>query len=313
MLAIKEKLRICFMGSPQFAVPVMEAVAAEEGLIGVVTQPDRPRGRGQRPAPPPVKVRAMELGLPILQPERVRDPAFIDQLASWRPDLIVVAAFGQILPPEILRMPRFGCVNCHPSLLPRYRGAAPIQWAVIKGETVTGVTTYLMDEGMDTGPILLQQEVAIGEEQTAAELTHRLGELGARLMVETIHGIKDGTLRPIPQDETAASYAPMLKKTDGLINWQEEAHRIRDLIRGMLPWPVAYTTWEGKQMKVFRGTIGTGKGAPGELISLTHGIEVACGKGSIIIEELQLAGGKRLIWDAFLRGHRLTTGERLGL
>jgi methionyl-tRNA formyltransferase len=308
----QKKLRICFMGTAAFALPAMKAVAAAEELIAIVTQPDRPRGRGRGIAPPPVKALALDLGLPVLQPERVKDPLFLAQLAKLEPELIVVAAFGQILPPPVLDLPRLGCVNVHPSLLPKYRGAAPINWAIIKGETRTGVSTYIMDQGMDTGAILLTREVEIGDAETAEELGQRLAEIGGELVKEAIKGLKQGTLQAMPQDEQGVSYAPLLKKADGLIPWQEAADQIRNRIRGMVPWPVAYTMWRGKMIKIYRGRIGGGTGLPGEIIALDSGIEVACGTGSLLIEELQIEGGKRIGWDAFVRGHRLTRGERLG-
>lgn len=300
------------MGTAAFALPTLMAVAAAEELIAVVTQPDRPQGRGREMAPPLVKARAFDLGLPVLQPERVKDPLFLAQLVEMGPELIVVAAFGQILPPAILDLPPLGCVNVHPSLLPKYRGAAPFQWAVIKGETRTGVSVYRMDQGMDTGPLLLTREVEIGEAETAEELGKRLAEIGGELVVEAIKGLKQGTLKPRPQDEQGASYAPLFKKTDGLIPWQESAPQIRNRIRGMVPWPVAYAMWQGKQIKIYRGRIGEGTGTPGEIISLDRGIEVASGTGSIFIEELQIEGGRRIRCDEFCRGHRLTLGERLG-
>jgi len=300
------------MGTAAFAIPTLKTVAAAEEVVAIVTQPDRPRGRGREVTPPPVKAHALDLGLPVLQPERVKDPLFLAQLAELQPELIVVAAFGQILPAALLALPPLGCVNVHPSLLPKYRGAAPFQWAVIRGETLTGVTTYLMDSGMDTGAILLTREVEIADAETAEELGERLAKIGGELVVEAIRGLKQGTLKPKPQDEQGASYAPLLKKTDGLIPWQEAASQIRNRIRGMVPWPVAYTMWQGKQMKIYRSRVGSGSGKPGEIIAVERGLEVACGTGSIFIDELQLEGGKRINGDAFTRGHRLIVGERLG-
>jgi methionyl-tRNA formyltransferase len=307
-----KKLRIVFMGTAAFALPTMKAVINAEEVVAIVTQPDRPQGRGREVAPPPVKALALDLGLPVLQPERVKDSLFIAQLAELRPELIVVAAFGQILPQALLDIPPRGCINVHPSLLPKYRGAAPFQWAIIKGETRTGVSIYLMDQGMDTGPLLMNREVEIAEAETAEELGERLAVIGGELMKEVIRGLKAGTLKPVPQDEKDVSYAPLFKKTDGLIPWQERTSQIRNRIRGMVPWPVAYTMWQGKQIKIYRGRIGEGSGTPGEIISLDSGIEVACGTGSIFIEELQIEGGRRIRCAEFCRGHRLTLGERLG-
>jgi methionyl-tRNA formyltransferase len=306
------KLRAVFMGTAPFALPTLRSLADTEEVIAVITQPDRPRGRGQEVAPPPAKGLALDLDLQVLQPERVKDPHFIAQLEELKPDVIVVAAFGQILPPAVLNLPRMGCINVHPSLLPKYRGAAPINWAIINGESKTGVTTYLMDEGMDTGSILLVREVEIKADKTAQELGEQLAEIGGELARETIQGLKEKGLQPIPQDEKGASYAPLLKKADGLIQWEEEAGRIRNQIRGMVPWPVAFTWWKGKRMKLFRGKTCDGAGAPGEITSIESGIEVACAKGSLFIEELQLEGGRKMGWKEFTRGHQLTPGERLG-
>jgi methionyl-tRNA formyltransferase len=306
------KLRAVFMGTAPFALPTLRSLADTEEVIAVITQPDRPRGRGQEVAPPPAKGLALDLDLQVLQPERVKDPHFIAQLEELKPDVIVVAAFGQILPPAVLNLPRMGCINVHPSLLPKYRGAAPINWAIINGESETGVTTYLMDEGMDTGPILLVREVEIKADETAQELGEQLAEIGGKLARKTIQGLKEKALQPIPQDEQGATYAPLLKKEDGLIQWEEEADRIRNQIRGMVPWPVAFTWWKGKRMKFFRVRIGNGAGAPGEITSVDSGLEVACGKGSLFIEELQLEGGRKMGWEEFTRGHQLTPGERWG-
>jgi methionyl-tRNA formyltransferase len=312
MNPLNKKLRVIFMGTAAFSLPTLRALADAEEVIAVVTQPDRPRGRGQEVAPPPAKELALALGLHVLQPERVKEPPVIAQLKELKPNLIVVAAFGQILPPPVLGIPPFGCINVHPSLLPKYRGAAPINWAIINGETRTGVTTYCMDEGMDTGPILLVREVKIKEDETAEELGEQLAAIGGALARETIQGLKEQSLQPIPQDEQGASYAPLLKKADGLIQWDEEAGRIKNQIRGMVPWPAAYTIWGDKRIKVFRAKVGDGAGASGEIISVDSGLEVVCGTGSLIIEELQMEGGKRVGWDDFARGHRLTLGEKLG-
>jgi methionyl-tRNA formyltransferase len=312
MNPLNKKLRVIFMGTAAFSLPTLRALADAEEVIAVVTQPDRPRGRGQEVAPPPAKELALALGLHVLQPERVKEPPVIAQLKELKPNLIVVAAFGQILPPPVLGIPPLGCINVHPSLLPKYRGAAPINWAIINGETRTGVTTYCMDEGMDTGPILLVREVKIKEDETAEELGEQLAAIGGALARETIQGIKEQSLQPIPQDEQGASYAPLLKKADGLIQWDEEAGRIKNQIRGMVPWPAAYTIWGDKRIKVFRAKVGDGAGASGEIISVDSGLEVVCGTGSLIIEELQMEGGKRVGWDDFARGHRLTLGEKLG-
>ena len=306
-----KKLRVVFMGSSPFSLPALKALAHSEEVVTVVTQPDRPRGRGRKVSSLPVKEIAIEFGLSFLQPERVRDPEFITVLRKKRPELIVVAAFGQILPLAILGIPPLGCVNIHPSLLPKYRGAAPINWAIINGETRTGITTYLMDEGMDTGDILLTKEVEIGPDETAQGLGVRLATTGAELLLETLRRLKAGNVHPTPQDSEGVSFAPILKKEDGLIPWEKTAHQIRNQIRGMIPWPVAFTFLREKRLRIYRGMIGNGKSSPGEIISLNGGIEVACGERSLFIEELQLEGGVKMGWKEFVRGHRLTLGERM--
>lgn len=307
-----KKLRVIFMGTATFSLPTLRSLIDAEEVIAVVTQPDRPRGRGRKIAPPPTKELALDFDLRVLQPERVKESPVIAQLRELKPDLIVVAAFGQILPPAVLGLPPLGCINVHPSLLPKYRGAAPINWAIINGETRTGVSTYFMDEGMDTGAVLLIREVEIGADETAQELGERLATIGGELARETIQGLKEQNLQPTLQDEKGASYAPLLKKTDGLIRWKEQAGRIRNRIRGMVPWPTAYTVWGDKRTKVFRAELGDGAGTPGEIIALEEGIEVACGKGSLIIKELQLEGSKKMRWEEFTRGHQLTLGTRFG-
>src|SRR5881397_1199859 len=235
-------MRIVFMGTPAFAVPSLEALLrSEDSVVGVVTQPDRPKGRGQAVAAAPVKLACEREGLPLLQPVKLKDPAFLEALRAWQPDFIAVTAFGRILPPVILRMPARGCVNVHASLLPKYRGAGPIQWAVINDERETGITTMLMDEGMDTGAILLQEPVAIQPEDTADSLAARLAEVGGRLLIETIRRLKDGTVVPRPQDHAQATLAPLLKKEDGLIDWKLAAVEIGNRVRGLSPWPGAYT------------------------------------------------------------------------
>ena len=302
---------LIFMGTSRFSLPSLAKLAKEEDVLAVVTQPDRPKGRGRRPSPTPVKEWALKEGLRVLQPERL-DETFLKELEAMGPEMIVVAAFGQKLPKEVLELPPLGCINLHPSLLPRWRGAAPINWAIISGDERAGVTTILMDEGMDTGPILLQREVPIGEDETAEELCRRLSELGANLLLETIRRWRGGEIRPTPQGEEGATYAPMLKKGDGLLRWDRTARELRNQIRGMLPWPGSYTFWRGKRLILHRARLGEGKGRAGEVISTREGIEVACGEGSLIVEELQMEGKRKMRWDEFLRGHSLRVGEVLG-
>src|SRR5512147_571289 len=235
-------MRIVFMGTPDFAVPSLEALLkSPDEVVGVVTQPDRPKGRGQVLTPSPVKQVALREHIPILQPTKMKDPDFLAALGAWKPDLIAVAAFGRILPPVILSLPPKGCINVHGSLLPKYRGAGPIQWAIINGETETGITTMLMDEGMDTGAMLLQEKIAIAPDDTAGSLSPRLAEVGGRLLVETLARLKAGTVVPQVQDHAQATMAPLLKKEDGAINWTVSATAIANRVRGLTPWPGAYT------------------------------------------------------------------------
>ena len=302
---------VIFMGSADFSLPILKALSEGEEVLAVVTQPDRPRGRGQRVVPTPVKEWAEGRGIPVLEPQGLKDP-FLEEVRGVGPEAIVVAAYGRILPPELLRLPPLGCINVHPSLLPKYRGAAPVNWAIIRGEIETGVTTFLMDEGMDSGPILLQRRVRIGEGETASELLGRLAELGAELLLETLKRWRRGEIEPRPQREEEATFAPKLRKEDGLINWKREAREINNLIRGAQPWPGAYTFLRGKLLKVHRARVGSGRGEPGEVISLEEGIEVACGEGSLLLQEVQLEGRRRVLWEDFLRGYPLSIGERLG-
>jgi len=306
-------MRIVFMGTPGFAVPTLDAlVAGGDEVVLVVTQPDRPKGRGQALHPPPVKIRALELGIPLLQPLKVRDPEALAAIEASRPDLIVVVAFGQILPRALLEMPPYGCINVHASLLPRYRGAAPINWCIIEGETETGVTTMQMDVGLDTGDMLLKKRVSIGPDETAGELHDRLMVLGAEAMVETLDLLKRGELSPEKQDDSLSTYAPMLKKETGLVDWTMPAERVRNLVRGVDPWPGAYTWFEGRMLKLFSPRLGTGSGAPGTILAATPaGIEIACGDGSVIFREVQTEGKRRMDAASFCAGHRIPPGSRV--
>lgn len=307
-------LRIIFMGTPEFAVPSLKTLIDRgEEIIAVVTQPDRPRGRGQKPSPPPVKVMAESHGIPVMQPQKVRVPEVIERIRELDPDLIVVVAFGQILPQSLLDIPRHGCINVHASLLPRYRGAAPINWCIINGETETGITTMQMDAGLDTGDMLVKRGTPIDPEEDAQSLHDRLSLLGAETLAETLDRLQAGTLQREKQDDSLTCYAPMLRKEDGLIDWTLEPQRIKNLVRGMTPWPGAFTTFEGKTLKLYRVAIAEGRGEPGEVLSAGgDGITVACGGGSIRIMELQLEGRKRLSAADFLSGCRLRPGTRLG-
>jgi len=306
-------LRIVFMGTPEFACPTLQMLLDRgEQVVAVVTQPDRPKGRGQQLQPPPVKELAMAHGIPVLQPVKVRVPESLAEIAALAPDLIVVVAFGQILPKALLDMPRYGCINIHASLLPRYRGAAPINWCIINGEAETGITTMQMDVGLDTGDMLLKRAIAIGPNETASELHDRLAPLGAATMAETLDLLQAGQLQPEKQDDNATCYAPMLKKELGNIDWSQDATAITNLVRGITPWPGAYSFLDGKQLKIFRVRCGSAAGEPGTVLAAgKSGLEIACGTGSIIIEELQLEGKKRLPAADFLSGVKIPLGTSL--
>ena len=308
-------MRIVFMGTPEFAVPSLEALLkSDDRVVGIVTQPDRPRGRGQRLSPSPVKVIAQREDIPLVQPTKMKDPSFMDELSGWKPDVIAVAAFGRILPPAILALPSRGCINVHGSLLPKYRGAGPIQWALINGETETGITTMLMDEGMDTGAILLQAAMAIERDDTAGSLSCRLADLGGCLLVETLAQFKTGPLTPRFQDHGQATLAPLLKKEDGAVNWTMSATSIANRIRGLTPWPGAYTFLKTERWTISRSVAldEASTLAPGQIIALTKdAIHVTTGKGVLAIRELQPASGRRMPAAQYLAGHPLQTGMQL--
>lgn len=307
-------LRVIFMGTPQFACPTLQRLIDRgDEIPAVVTQPDRPKGRGQKSVPPPVKELAERHGLPVLQPIKVRAPEFIESVREMNPDVVVVVAFGRILPKALLEIPRYGCINVHASLLPRYRGAAPLNWCIINGETETGVTTMLMDVGLDTGDMLLKKATPIDPDEDTSSLHDRLSLIGADLLHETLDLLVQGKLVPEKQDDALSCYAPMLKKEDGLIDWTRDARTIRNLVRGMTPWPGAFTYLDGKLVKVYRTRIGEGEGAPGTVIAAGRdGIEVACGGGSLLLDELQLEGKKRLPVRDFLAGCRIAPGTAFG-
>ena len=309
-------MRIVFMGTPAFAVPSLEALLkSDDQVVGVVTQPDRPKGRGQELATSPIKEVCRREGIPVLQPAKMKDPTFLDALRAWQPDLIAVAAFGRILPPVILTMPPRGCINVHGSLLPKFRGAGPIQWAVITGEAETGITTMLMDEGMDTGAMLLQERTPILPGDTAGSLSVRLADVGGRLLVETIKQLKAGTIVPIPQDHAQATLAPLLKKEDGLIDWTHSAVDIERRVRGMSPWPGAFTFAGEERWTIWRAMViePVPGASPGHIIAATkEGIAVATGQGAILITELQPANSRRMAIKDYLAGHRVSPGSRLG-
>ena len=309
-----ESLRTVFMGTPDFALPTLQGLLdAGVELIGVYTQPDRPKGRGKKLAASPVKELALKHEIPVYQPLKLRDPQAVEELQALRPDLIVVVAYGQILPKAVLEIPTYHCINVHASLLPRYRGAAPINKAIIDGETETGVTTMLMDVGLDTGDMLVKRSLPIGPEETAGRLHDRLAQLGREAMEETLERLCAGTLVPEKQDDDLSCYAPMLKKEDGLIDWQQSALQIHNRVRGLDPWPGAYTHLDEEILKIAATRVEPElSGEPGEILSADKtGVRVACGEGGLVIGELQLPGKKRLAAINFLSGHPVFPGTRL--
>lgn len=306
------RLRTVFMGTPLFAVPCLKKLHAVSDVAAVVTQPDRPRGRGQRMTPSPVKAYAIEQGLPVFQPVKVRETAFLETLRKIQPDLIVVVAFGQILPPAILALPKQGCINVHASLLPRYRGAAPMQRCLMAGEKTTGVTTMFMDAGLDTGDMLQKAEIPIGPDMTLAELHDALMVRGADLLGTTLEALMVGTLRRETQDDAMANYAPMITKETGRIDWTKSAVEIHNLVRALDSWPGAYTFLAGKSYKIWRTHLadGTAHTAPGAFEPFTgRGLFVGTGEGRLEIVEIQAPGKKRMKATDYLRGHVLSSGS----
>jgi len=310
-------MRLVFMGTPDFASASLEALLkSDDSIVGIVTQPDRPKGRGQILTPSPVKLLAQREQIPLLQPIKMKDPDFLQALAGWKPDIITVAAFGRILPPAILSLPPLGCINVHGSLLPKYRGAGPIQWAIINGESETGITTMLMDEGMDTGAMLLQAAISITPDDTAGTLSPRLAELGGRLLVETLTRLKAGTLIPRPQDSSRATLAPLLKKEDGAIDWTLPAAVLANRVRGLSPWPGAYTAVAGSdRWTIWRALTlpGPVTQPPGVIVAVTRdAIHVATGEGILAVMELQPANSRRTAVSQYLAGHSIAVGLQLG-
>jgi methionyl-tRNA formyltransferase len=305
-------MRVIFFGTPDFAVPSLRALLeAGEGVVAVVTQPDRVKGRGHRLSAPPVKEIALSEQIPVLQPEGIRSSEFSDELSGLGPDVIAVVAYGRIIPPAILKLPPLGCINVHGSLLPKYRGAAPIQRALMNGERRTGVTTMLMDEGLDTGDILLQEETEIADGDDAQTLGARLSCMGASLLVRTIKDLGDNLIRPIPQ-EGEASYAPPLRKEEGRIDWSQPAMRIFDLIRGTCPWPGAYTSLNGERITIIRArALPSDSGCSAGMIEKAgEELQVCTGAGILSITELKPEGKKAMTAGAFVNGRRLTKGMR---
>ena len=315
-------MRVVFMGTPEFSVPVLTALAeAGHTVAAAVTQPDKPKGRSKELQASPVKQKALELGIPVLQPVKVREPEFVEQLKALGPEVMVVVAFGQILTREVLEIPPKGCINVHASLLPMYRGAAPIQQVILDGQTETGVTTMFMDEGLDTGDMLLKAVVPISPEDTGGSLQEKLSAAGAPLLIETLRQLEAGTLKRTPQTGETC-YVGMLKKSMGRIRWERPAAELERLVRGMDPWPSAYTTRNGKTLKIWSARVETPESAaaqeeiasqaPGQILGAgKDGIRVQTGDGVLVIRELQPEGKKRMAADAYLRGYPVKPGDRL--
>ena len=309
-------MRVIFMGTPDFAVGTLQALLqSEHEVVAVVTQPDKPKGRGKAMQFTPVKEVAAEAGIPVLQPKKVREEAVVEELRSYHPDVIVVVAFGQLIPKSILEMPKYGCVNVHASLLPKYRGAAPIQWAVIDGEEKSGVTTMQMDEGLDTGDMLAKAIVPLDEKETGGSLFDKLSEAGGRLCVETLAKLEKGEITPEKQGESPTAYASMLDKKMGNIDWNKSAVVIERLVRGLNPWPSAYTHLDGKTLKIWACDVlpqSASKGESGEILEVTKdAIHVQTGDGILVLREIQLAGKARMDAGAFLRGYKVVPGTVL--
>jgi methionyl-tRNA formyltransferase len=313
---VRKKFRIIFMGTPLFAVPALNALhASGHEITMVVTQPDRPKGRGRKVSPPAVKATAMDLGYRVLQPASIKTTEFIDSVAQQKPHLLVVIAFGKILPETLLALPRLGTINVHASLLPKYRGPAPIQWAVINGENETGVCTQLMEKELDTGDLLLSAHETITPDDTAGDLHDRLALKGAKLLTDTLKGLAAKTIQPVSQDHSLATYAPMLTKDDGLINWNKPAESLECFIRGVTPWPGAYTFLGDKRLKIFKSRAVESEisGPPGTILKgFADELRIATAQGALTIEEIQGASGKRLAIKNFLLGHPIAAGSILG-
>src|SRR3954447_10659897 len=302
-------MKLVFLGTPEFAVPTLEAIArAGHEVAAVFTQPDRPRGRGQQPAAPPVKEAAIRLGLPVYQPERVRRPDAVEHLRGLGVDAMVVVGYGQIIPQVVIDLVPLGIINVHASLLPKYRGAGPIQWAIVNGETRTGVTTMRINAGLDTGDMLLKAETEIAPDETAVELGQRLSTMGAELLVETLAGLAAGTILPQPQNDAEATLAPLLKKEDGRVDWNRSAAAVHNRARGLQPWPGAFTTFRGQTVHIWRTRVVEGSGEPGRIARLKP-LTVGCGDGSVELLEVQLEGRKRMPAADFVNGRRVSVDE----
>ncbi len=307
-------MKVLYMGTPDFAVgPLEELLAAGHQVVCVVTQPDKPKGRGKEMAQSPVKQCALRHGIPVLTPVKIKTAESVEELKKYPADIFVVAAFGQLLSEEILNMPRYGSVNIHASLLPKYRGAAPIQWSILDGEKETGITIMQMDKGLDTGDILLQQRVAITDEDTGESLFDKLALAGSRLIVEALEKLEKGEIQPQKQDDSQSCYAKMLSKELGNMDWRRPAVELERLVRGLNSWPSAYTRFQGKTLKIWRTELSDKSGKPGEVLSVERDrVIIGTGEKALALLELQLEGKKRMTTEEFLRGRNLQVGEFLG-
>lgn len=304
-------MNVVFMGTPDFAVPSLENIAKVHIVQAVFTQPDKPVGRKMILTPPDVKVCAEKLGIPVYQPVKLKDSDSYEIIKELNPDVIVVVAYGQILPENILNIPKYGCINVHGSLLPKYRGAAPIQWSVLNGDKVTGVTTMYMEKGLDTGDILETKEYEIGINDTAGEVFDTLAEIGGKLIIDTLEKAEKGELHPIKQDDSKSSYAKMLDKSMCNIDFSKTNLQVHNQVRGLSPWPVASTKLNGKVLKIFETRLAEGKGKPGEILN-TNPLTIACGEGAVVVNTVQLQGKKKMDSKAFLQGHKLEKGTVIG-
>lgn len=306
-------MRVVFMGTPDFAVPSLQKLLdAGFEVCAVYTQPDKPKGRGHKLQAPPVKELALRHEIPVFQPASLRKEEVQQELQSFQPDVIVVVAYGKILPKAVLDLPRLGCINVHGSLLPKYRGAAPIQWTVINSDGTGGVTTMFMGEGLDTGDMLLKAETPVGAEETAGQLFDRLKDLGADLLLETLEKLERGKLTPVPQNEEDATHAPMLSKELSVIDWSKPARELHDLIRGLNPWPSAYSYLDGKKLKIHASRVAEGSGEAGKAFSKDGNLLVYCGKDALELTEIQTENGKRMDGKSYLLGHPLNKDSRFG-
>lgn len=296
--------RIVFMGSPEFALPSLKQLTQHYAVVGVVTQPDRASGRGRELKAPPVKTLAQELNIPVIQPQKLREPEAMQQLQAWNPDLIVVAAFGQILRKEVLDLPKYGCINVHASLLPRWRGAAPVNAAILAGDEEIGVTIMKMDVGLDTGPMLSKKSIRLTSDLTTGSALQAMSTLGADLLIETLPGYIDGSINPQPQPEEGMTYAPMLKKEDGLLDFSRPADELERRVRAMNPWPGAWFEWNGALLKVHKAHVGQGKAEVGKRLVEQNQPAVGTGSGILILDEVQPPGKKSMSGKSFLAGVR---------